>query len=442
MSNTVIINLLSAVPQKDIEAVMINRSVDDFISQYQAFTNEHIESYTILSSKVAENYFITINKIHKGNVISIPVPPEKIDIGDRDTLEWIFLEIKKRVNPIVDNWILVCWGHGMGFSLFNLITTSDKFFSNFKFNLLLSNNGDDPDIKKVWNEGLVTRVLKHDIYLSDNEKDEKKGVTALTMNELASTLRKVNLNFDLIVMDNCYMQNIDTLYALGGSTRYIISAQTAIPWQSFLYSAFDTLSAKIDDTFCIDFCNGSLNKLNFLEKVVSEADRVWYQNITFSCLNTSMIKNFTDKLEDILTYIYDNYKIPSLSQPLVNALYNGFDLSQLGFKKNESLSLIDLPNFLNKLKAELNSNDHPVLVQVITEFESIFGNMLKTNISTPLLKNKSSGLSICFPLMHELLDKHIYYHFFLKDMAQVKSQFAKTTNWGRFINVFLKSLPF
>jgi len=81
-------------------------------------------------------------------------------------------------------------------------------------------------------------------------------------------------------------------------------------------------------------------------------------------------------------------------------------------------------------------------MKLLTDFESIYGTILITNKSTPLLANKSKGLSICFPLTKELLDQHTYYQFFLKDNAQVKSQFAKTTNWGRFINRFLKSLPF
>jgi len=358
MSNTVILNLLSAVPQKDIEAEMINRSVEDFISQYKAFTNEHIESYIILSSKVAENFIITVNKIHKGNAVSIPIPPDKKDIGDPDTLEWLLLQIKGAVAFPVDNWILVCWGHGMGYSLFNLITTGDKFFSHFLFNKMLSEIGDSPDFGKLWEKMLVTRVLKQDIVLPEKKTDEQNKVTALTMNELSESLRKAGMQFDLVVMDNCYMQNIDTLYAMGDRTRYIISAQTAIPWQSFLYSFFNSLNAKIDDSFCREFCNGSENKLKALEKVVAEADRVWYQNITFSCLETTTINKFTDKLEEILTYIYGHFTILSLTQPLVNSLYKGYDLSQIGFEKNKSLSLIDLPIFLNELKPQLKTTEH------------------------------------------------------------------------------------
>jgi len=430
------------VPLKDAEAEMINRSVDDFVSQYKAFSNERIESYIILSSKVAENFIITINKIHKGYVTSIPVPPEKTDIGDPVTLEWIFLQIKGSVAAVVDNWILVCWGHGLGFSLFNLITTSDKFFSNFKFNQLLGESGDFPDITESWKNKLVARVFKQDIILSENKTDEKKGVTALTMNELSITLRKADLKFDLVVLDNCYMQNIDTLYALGGRTRFIISAQTAIPWQSFLYSAFNGLTAKIDAAFCKEFCNSSEKKLRVLEKIVAEADKIWYQTITFSCLDTTAIRSFTDNFGDILIYIYKNYKKKSLTQPLVNSLYKGYDLSQVGFEKDKSLSLIDLPIFLMELKAQLKTSEHSELVTLLTGFESTYSGMLVINKPAPLINGKSTGLSICFPLTHELLVKNTYYHFFLKEGAQVKSPFAKSTSWGLFLNEFLKDLPF
>ena len=44
---------------------MINKSVDDFIDQYKALTNDQIVSYIILSSKIAENFIIDVKKIKK-----------------------------------------------------------------------------------------------------------------------------------------------------------------------------------------------------------------------------------------------------------------------------------------------------------------------------------------------------------------------------------------
>lgn len=416
---------------------MINKSVDDFIDQYKALTNDQIVSYIILSSKIAENFIIDVKKIKKGAVDALPVPAAFSDIGDPGTLEDILRKIRDDVTGTVDNWILVCWGHAMGYSLFNLITTSDKFFSHFKFNQLLGSTDEWPGLKPIWKDGLAIRIWKEDMHVDLSDSPGRKGVTALTINELSSTLEKVKIPFDLIVLDNCYVQNIDTLYALGDKTRFIIAAQTAIPWQSFLYHTFNSLNAKLDNAFCIEFCNGSEKKLSLLEKQVAEADKIWYQNISFSCLNTSSVAAFRTSIETILTYLYDNYMERTLAQAIVNALFKGYDLTQTGFAKDQSLSMIDLNRFLMELKAQLNPGVHPRLVTLLGAHEPIHAQLLLVNKPTSLLANKSTGLSICFPLRFELLDKHPYYGFFLKDNARIKTGFAKKTNWGVFLHDFL-----
>lgn len=441
MGVTVIINLLSAIPQKEEETKLINETARDFINQNKALTNESVFSFIILSSKLGENFVITINKINKGVVETVAVLPHMTDIGDPNTLEAILLQVKALIMGEITNLILVCWGHGMGYSLFNKITIDDKMLSNFDLeNILWTMASDTKEKSDLWQRGLVLNVTQQNFILPDKQSDEKRGVTALTINELAGVLDKIKLNFDLIILDNCFMQTIDTLYALGHRTNFLMSAQTTIPWQSYFYQAFNKLNTKIDTVFCRTFAEESEMKLEALRKLAKGEDKKWYDYRSFSCIDTKNLDNYLSNFEDILNYIYANYKEINLAQCLVDALFKSYDLSSVAFKKDEGLSLIDLNIFLDILESMLKSNEHPELKSKITKNKNFFEKILISNKVTDKLQGKSSGLSICFPDSFDKLEKHIYYSFFLKEDAQVKTRFARLTSWGIFIKRFLLAI--
>jgi hypothetical protein len=438
MAKSIIINLISIIPLGKEESIM-QESLDLVIKQYLNISNSEVIIFTAIIKVINGKPKITVIKIANKtqSIFNINIIDE--DLGNPDTVALVFKQIIQSITDQILNIILICWGHGMGYSMFGEITDEDNF-KNLSTPQSIDFKDSFPPTRKKFTLSLA---LVPPVFINPFFKDFERmtGVSALTINELAEAINNSQLTFDLILLDNCFMQTVDTLYALKSKTRYLIAAQSGIPWQGFAYNHFNNLIKKIDDDFCIEFTSISYEKLKlFIANVGIKLPNAFSkEDLLISCLKTEKADDFFNSLIDIFSFLYKFYdeENPSLARSIYQTLTKSLDITQTSFELSQNgLALIDLKNYF----ANLHLSD-PEFSNAYKKFSEIYiSSILVSHQSSAILKDNTFGISICFPNSWTKCRYNPYYEFYLKKNAKVESLFSKKTKWGQFLFTYLTNI--
>jgi hypothetical protein len=454
MAKTLLINLMSSIDRDNLASTNIQKYYDAVKDEYLKIQNKDIYifivslSYNVITLKSD----ITVQSKVGNQFLDFKIPTMTGDLGNPEILTGIFKKITDATQD-ADNNVLVSWGHGMGYSMFWYISPGDemrdmslilpsRFSELLKFDNstygkhisvrepLFSTMSDFSFERSPFSES----TLKSDVKVNLPKPD----ISALTINELLMAIKGSKLNLDMVILDNCFMQTIDTVYTLKDNTRYLIAPQTGFPWRGFFYGFFDTLNSKIDDDFCRKFCDTSFTELQKSDLAV---DVFQSKDVSFSCIKMANINPFAESLLQIAQFFRDNYNYLDENDnfPVAEAIYNAVCDSTDLSAKAYAINLIDIKSFLIRYNERIKIS--------VPDFEGPFKNLLAlynsvviSNNAGAEYKTESSGLSILFPPNHKTLGDNPFYKYFEKENAQVESTFAKITGWGTFLETFLNLL--
>lgn len=166
-------------------------------------------------------------------------------------------ELFKKVKPenSKDKTLLFLLDHGSGFAIFgepDITPTSlpgnasisvpfiDTQIRNLKYYDLAENDenfkersltADEIDDRNKFNKSLSSNSESTDpvIFFEDDVVEPLN----LTMDELAQALDKAEFNPNVLVLANCLMLTIDTLYALRNSAKYLVATSTGFSYELF-----------------------------------------------------------------------------------------------------------------------------------------------------------------------------------------------------------------
>lgn len=272
-----------------------------------------------------------------------------------------------------------------------------------------------------------------------------KQLTALTVNELSEGIQKSSIKkFDLIIMSNCYMQNIDTIYALRNCCSYLIAPQTTFPWESYDFSSLiPQKDDRIDDRFCKNILAKTQRSLEL--KLTPMNNDVRLDEIGFSCIKTDQSALFFTHLKKITDFLSDYYF--RLSDDIYYAANQICDLTnpESATAGVVNLNQIDLSFFLEFLNTKWNK--YTVFSEAYAEVKKILGSnsfilenrkgdLFYWNASSPVPKKACKGISIFFPKSKATYEDSDYADVFINDGAQVQTRFSKDFGWGLFLEKF------
>lgn len=441
MPKNLIINIISTVPLKD-EAEIMNEFFKLLCTSITKVIEDKSTVYSVILQHTKKQPVITVLK----NGVEFPIQIHSSDLGNKEVLAKIFSTIlSSEKNNSYQNTVLYCWGHAMGFSLFSEITIDDKSFESL-FLLLFGF-----ELSSIFRINILNTIEKTDNNKIDlnaifntfgkTQFDKQQALTALTINELSESIRQNKLKFDLIVFDNCYMQTVDTAFAMQEHTKYIIATQTSIHWRGYAYDVFMGLNNKIDDSFCDKFI---LESFNVLKKLAEELNNESIAEVSISCFNAESANNlaFFNLCKQIITDMYnylvddDNKTSIQMADSIQNALKSCKDVTlKPDGKTGQRLELFDMLILFEKIIINFNKND---LKNKLTDLKKIYPTLISTTQASPYYKDITNGLSICFPLDFEKSEDNPYYYYFIDEDAQVKSQFAEESNWDQLISVYYR----
>lgn len=405
-------------------------------------------------------------------------PLKLADPNNPETLQYIFDILHCKFNPSIK--ILSTYDHGYGFIMSRQPVPADRLqfiLSNkdlldFLDRISLSDDKDrdeeflskrnkildelnefllkeegELNIKMNFSKFFTTNKLitpsKAEAYrLSHPLRDEEltvnmNGITALTIIELRTAIEKSAFKkFDAVIMLNCFMQTVDTAYALKGYCDYLMAAETGHWFAGYNYAELMNITT-VDDAFFERLKNATLSKLGAIGQNMVD-------DLSFCCLRLSESENFFEALKKLLAAIMKAYNEQKVGLNLYKAAGMCKDVTSSAFiDKKDSVSLVDLFCLLS------NFNDiqaDPEISSLTKDAEIKFRNILacehtgKDYRDTP--HPTASGLSIYFPT-HDAgtkasrkdLVRPYYFLFIFKD-AKIPSPFAMENQWGRFLSTY------
>jgi len=420
----------------------------------------------------------------------------EFDFGDIENLKTLFSGLHGLDS--YTNKILVTWDHGYSYLMFkNVISATDKSLKNLfnisysvekwmEFANLKEIKNIDPNIgekltlfenalkandipghdhssvtkeidndpswvevkEQIFEKLIISTTTSFPVYdtYDFNFSFAVKELTALTMNELSLAISGSNMKkFDLIVMSNCYMQTIDTAYALRDCCNYLIAPQTTFPWESYDFSSIvPAKNAVVNDEFCKTILTQTQDSLE--KKLVPGSGDVQLNEIGFSCIKMANSKVIFEELEKIINFMTDYHA--ALSDDIYYSANQLCDLTHIdGTNPDDNIRLdqIDLyflleflnfkwnkyPEFAgpyNKLKKEFTSNSFVI--------DNKKGDIFYWSASSPIPKNACKGVSIFFPKSKKSYLNSNYGNIFIYDGSKTQTMFSKNLRWGYFIEKF------
>ncbi len=442
MATNLVINLISIVPLKK-EGDTINKFFEQLSISITNVIKVKSTVYSVILMHTKEQPALIVLK----NGAEFKITLDSHDLGNREVLSQILkaiLDAEKGID--YENTILYCWGHAMGFSLFSDLTNDDKalegLFSvifGFELNSLFTLESSNQKAKDSLSNNNIIELLTS--IISKSELDRQQVLTALTINELVWSLNNTGLIFDLIVFDNCYMQTIDTLFAMQKHTKFIIATQTSIHWKGYAYDVFVSLTEKINSSFCEKFIVESHNQL---QKTAVLLNNESIAEISISCYNTEAAANygFLNLCKRFISLMYnylidDNEKVSiKMASSIKGALKSAKDVTlKPDGKTGTHLELFEMIILFEKIVTSFGKID---LNDMFLDLRNLYPKVIQVHKPSPHYAPFTQGISICFPTDFEKSEENAYYYYFIDEDAQVKSQFAEESNWDQLITTYYR----
>ena len=208
----------------------------------------------------------------------------------------------------------------------------------------------------------------------------------MDIKDLSKILNKYKSDF--LIFDACYMADIETIYEIRTTSKYILASQTEILAAGYPYfNVINTLSENDNlinrlKQLCYDYYNYYNSKENEFEKSAS-----------ISLIDTSKINFFSKKFVDFYNEVLDKYGIEALTN-YIDSVQQAGDNS---IYRNKKYDMMDWSITIG------NNYDN---IQNFNEFTASYSNTIIYNTNTEYMFStfsidKCSGLNFYIPYMKD-----------------------------------------
>lgn len=191
------------------------------------------------------------------------------------------------------------------------------------------------------------------------------NITVLTVKEINNALLAVyeNKPVDIMVLDNCLMQNVFTQYELSKKVSYLVAAESGISYPGFNYRAIiEKINANINvsaEEVANEFVDEKTVKAHpdYSGSIKDTIDRHWCLNaVALNKLNYANIKKRFDELFGLLN-LFINSPVKKISEEIYYLVRTTCDqLFGYNLYSLPAVKIIDLNVFLIYFKKRLNEN--------------------------------------------------------------------------------------
>jgi hypothetical protein len=315
-------------------------------------------------------------------------------------------------NKVYTNKVLVTYGHSSGYYIFGDTNPDETTFqgnhniSNFK-------NYFKPLIHIISNLTQNLFSKKEDNLLQQNT-NEKLDLPCISANTLAEAIENSSIGkFNLIVLANCNMQNIDVISTLSPYTNFIIASQTFVPIKAFSFGDLINNHNKIDFAFC--------------KKVIKDSHNYLGDNDTaISMIQTKDVQALVNSTKKIIDYLVTNYY---LLEKVITSSRNKIPY----INGSKDVYSIDLFHWIKELFNETTWPDN--IKQIFEDVTDLTDKIVYVN----QLHNQNNLFGIC-----------IYFPRFKKEYNDINngvlygnetltnSYFSKNTQWFKLLKMVHK----
>lgn len=299
------------------------------------------------------------------------------DITDpKDIKEYFQMNILQK-NP-ADRYILFTWDHGDGFGIFEVIGKVRS--SNEERNPILSMEELNSAISGAW----------------EGEK------------------------VDLMIMMNCYMQLVDTVYALRNNVDYLIAPQTFMGFKDYDYKQiFNFLSS--DPDLATDSLGESIVDIFWKNKENITND------VSISMCRLKRIDGIVAHLGLLAHSLRERVNLVGIDN--LKEIFNEAHLVDKNF--------IDLKSLLHQLKTDANREELKIINELIDFFDDMIV-VFFTNLndcegsSFKCHYGVSAETPFTYPIPLESLKRNLAFSNWQK------TEFSKNTEWGKLMSYLRK----
>jgi Clostripain family len=441
LKKTIIVNIVAVISNEHTPFLGFKEMIKEYISDGKS---SHVEIFFIYvsqinnktKSKVYElkygilGWFLEEHLKNEGKLIDVGNPKILTKIFD-----YIISEERKDYNKI-----LATYSHGTGFNIITKnMSKDDVIKTNFQ-DVKASFIDIFFNIKK-FTQSVETRNDTLSSAFGQLKESFKETITTLTMDELSLSITKSKYakNFDLILLANCFMNTMDTIYALRHCTKYLISSETTFTWQGYDYSLLSRINMGINETFLNPFLYFSFLKINDLKRGYPDGN-ISKDEMLLSLFDYTKSNIFFDTFDKIVIFLLN--ELQYFKEYLFTAAKKCSDLT--GFVQN---GIRDLFSFLNYtaelLKAHENEPNTKKFISFLVDLKEEYTKILVTNeagTSINVASSTHSGISINFPVLAE--EKTGHFEFFTSPTVlnskavnnKFQSMFARNSKWGELIS--------
>ncbi len=377
----------------------------------------------------------------------------KINLGDPGTLADIFQFVNNTVAEKT-RFMLITWDHGYSFGIFNAAIDKEVFDferNNNKAHLTITNleggmkkinenRTSDKSIESTIEEFKKNNSPNEELSGYSNELLRELATTddtdMLTPEEIAIALKSsFSKKIDVLIMMNCWMQSVDTCYALENTVQNLVAAESTMDFIGYDYIDFINELCKNPAISNKDLSSKIIRRIK--DKYKKMRTEIAFNEIAVSAIDLSdvgqlkkIVDNFSVSLglairTDIKkvdsgrrkSYEFTNEYLPKadiLFYYLVDILdvFTDYQLQQLILKRD----FASLQGWLNSFVFE----------------RTIGGNFSK----------ETTALGIYFPNNKEYIQTSTYYYKFYdpKGPLKTKKKFALDSHWSNFLNDYNKRL--
>lgn len=334
--------------------------------------------------------------------------------------------------------------------IFRLASTSTNFQGN---DLELLEEFEAFDITSSYDVGkLFIRKMKnrfpakrHMLFTWDHGNGYAMFKTHWTGYNSRLTMRKLNRaieiglqgnkRMDLVIMMNCWMQLIDTTYALKWSVAHLVAFQDPVDLD--IYN-MGTLIKKMVQTPDISANSLSQEFVQSIKQIVERNEK----EVAVSAFNLTVLSDFFDQLDCLAMGLKKEMGIEISTQKVnKNKLKAISDLFALSHVLDTGKKYIDFYSLISNLKTKLQPNHAAICQVLLNKYDEILSDFYTNHPKKDKNEwDKPHGMNICSPFTI-LSQKKSRDGFELEKVENVKATEFSQTAWGR-LKVILSQLHF
>ncbi len=312
----------------------------------------------------------------------------------------VFYKIYKMYDS--DRRLLFTWDHGSIFGIFRE-TVGYSITQNISYH-------------KPWNKF----------------QPQKNIGDILTSDELADAIQSGfnGKKIDILIMMNCYMQNIHTQYSLQKSVELLIAPESIISMPGYDYRAILSGIINNPDIYPGEVVKSVILSLKILSQI--ELHKINMSRWVISVCDLSQIDGLVSLLDDFIRIVFKKASYnENFKKEMIDIRARAFQ-----FDYDVSNSMIDINNLIYTVTKRMAEKD---FIEIKSNFDKLYDriivdkfvgkNVYVTRLGQRFFNHPPGGSSIYFPRLKEEILRTVTYSDFVHNLSTRRSSYFKNSEW-------------